>query len=108
MFEPTKHVTTFFISAFQRYDGALVLDELKPGMNLEMAAMPDNPYDPDAIALYYNKVMLGYVPRNENDLIAQMLRFSHDNVFEARVLQVDPEAEPWNQVRVGIYVVDAR
>ena len=33
--------------------------------------------------------------------------FGHD-ILELRVLQVDPEADPWEQVRVGLYVADAR
>ncbi len=37
-----------------------------------------------------------------------MAFYGHKDVFEARVQKVDPEAEPWLQVRVGIYVKDAR
>jgi hypothetical protein len=73
-----------------------------------MAPEPENPYDPNAIELRCKKVKLGYVPRTENELVAQVMRFGHKGVFEARVLQVDPEADPWHQVRVGIYVTDAR
>ncbi len=29
-------------------------------------------------------------------------------MWELRVLQVDPEADPWEQVRAGLYVTDAR
>ena len=36
-----------------------------------------------------------------------MAFYGHKGVFEARVQKVDPEAEPWLQVRVGIYVKDA-
>ena len=37
-----------------------------------------------------------------------MAFYGHKGVFETRVQKVDPEAEPWLQVRVGIYVKDAR
>lgn len=40
--------------------------------------------------------------------MATLAHFGHADVFEARVIQVDPEAEPWKQVRVGLYVSDAR
>ena len=33
--------------------------------------------------------------------------FAHDAV-EARILQVDPEAAPWQQVRFGLYLKDKR
>ena len=108
MYEPSNHVSTFHISGFQRYDGALVLDQLKPGKKLKMVPEPDNPYDPNAIELRFKKAKLGYVPRTENGMLALLAYFGHKGVFEVRVLQVDPEADPWHQVRVGVYVTDAR
>ena len=108
MYEPSRLVKSFHIAGFQHHDGALVLGKLKPGKKLKMAHCPDNPYDPNAVELRYKKVKLGYVPRTENELIALMAFYGHAGVFEARVLQVDPEADPWNQVRVGVYVTDAR
>lgn len=108
MYEPSRIMSTFHIAGFQHHDGAFVLDKLKPGKKLKMVGEPDNPYDPNAIALRYKGVMLGYIPRIENSQFALMTYFGHANAFEARVLQVNPEAEPWNQVRVGIYVKDAR
>ena len=108
MYEPSRHVSTFFIAGFQHYDGALVLGKLKPGMKLKMGPERENPYDPNAIELRYKKMKLGYVPRTENEQLALMAFYGHKGVFEARVLQVDPEAEPWHQVRVGIYATDKR
>ena len=43
-----------------------------------------------------------------NEALSTMLFYGHKKVFEARVMQVDPEAEPWKQVRMGIFVVDNR
>ena len=108
MYEPSRLVNTFHIAGFQYYDRAFVLDKLKPGKKLKMAAEPENPYDPNAIELRYKKVKLGYVPRTENEKLALMAFYGHKGIFEARVLQVNPEAEPWRQVRVGIYVTDRR
>jgi hypothetical protein len=34
--------------------------------------------------------------------------YGHADVFEVRILQVDKEAAPWQQVRVGVYIRDAR
>lgn len=108
MYEPSRQVNSFYIAGFQYHDGAFVLDKLKPGNKLKMVPEPDNPYDPNAIALRYKKVKLGHVPHNENQLLAIMAHYGHTGVFEARVLQVNPDAAPWHQVRVGIYVKDKR
>ena len=108
MYESSKIMQSFFIAGFQYHDGALALKKLKPGKKLELIAELDNPHDPDAVAIYRKGVHLGYVPGDSNATIAQLLRFGHANVLECRIMQVDKKADPWKQVRVGIYVTDNR
>ena len=108
MYEPSRHVSTCHIAGFQHYDGALMLDRLRAGAARDMVPQPDNPHDPDAIELRFEGTKLGYVPAVENGLMAVMAFYGHADVFEARVIQVDPEADPWHQVRVGVYVTDRR
>lgn len=108
MYEPSKHLDTFCISGFQHHDGALVLKQLEVGMQLDLVAEPDNPYNHDAIAIKFCNTMLGYVPAKSNYLLSLMIHYGHADIFECRILQVDPTAEPWKQVRVGLYVTDAR
>ena len=108
MYEPSKHVSTFHIAGFQHYDGALVFDQLKVGMVLDMVPERDNPHDPDAIELRFEDTKLGYVPASDNGILSVMAFYGHADAFEARVIQVEPEADPWRQVRVGIYVTDRR
>ena len=85
-----------------------MLDKLKPGVHLEMVAEPDNPHDPSAIALYFEGKRLGYVPEDGNEPFSTMLFFGHANAFECIVQQVAPDRSPWHQVRVGVFVTDAR
>ena len=33
--------------------------------------------------------------------------FGHSDAFECHVMQANTQADPWKQVRVGIYVVDS-
>ena len=89
MYEPSKIMQSFFIAGFQYHDGALALKKLKAGKKLELVAEPDNPHDPDAVAIYRKGVHLGYVPGDSNATIAQLLRFGHANVLECRIMQVD-------------------
>ena len=108
MYQPSRVLASFCIAGFQFGEGALVLDKLKPGVHLEMVAEPDNPHDPSAIALYFEGKRLGYVPEDGNEPFATMLFFGHANAFECIVQQVAPERSPWHQVRVGVFVTDAR
>lgn len=108
MYEPSRKIESFHIRGFQHWDGATQLENMKPGMKVELIAEPDNPYDPNAMAVYFNKSKLGYMPAESNELLATLAFYGHSDVVEARILQVNPELDPWKQVRVGIYVVDAR
>ena len=108
MYEPSRNLSSFHIAGFQYWDGATVLDQLKPGTKLTLVPETDNPYDPAAVAVRFDGVKLGYVPADHNELISTMLFFGHGDAFECRVQQVAPERSPWHQVRVGLYVTDAR
>lgn len=108
MYEPSRNLFSFHIAGFQFHDGALVLSELKAGYPLELVPEPDNPHDPEAVAVKYGGIMLGYVPGDQNGLLSVMMHYGHADAFECRVLQVAPERSPWHQVRVGVFVADAR
>lgn len=108
MYEPSKHVATFKVSGVQHWDAAKVMGELKTGDTLELVAEPDNPHDENAIALYAHGAKLGYVPADQNALLALLMFYGHASVFEVRLLKVDEDANPWDQLLVGLYVVDAR
>ena len=108
MYEPSRQISSFYIAGFQYWDGALVLSELKVGERLRLVPEFDNPHDSSAMAIYRGETKMGFVPGSENELLALMFFYGHSDVFELRVLQVSPDKNPWEQVRVGLYVTDAR
>ena len=108
MYEPSKSFANFNIAGFEHWDGATVLSSLHPGTSLKLVPEPDNPHDSQAIALYFGETKLGYIPRDYNDMPAQLLFFGHSNVFEALVLTVRPDAAPYKQVYVSLRVKDVR
>ena len=94
MYEPSRVLLSFHIAGFQYADGALVLGDLKAGDKLTLRAERDNPHDPEAVAIYYGNTKLGYVPGNEVGPLSLMMYYGHEDVFEARVQQVAPRAQP--------------
>ena len=48
MYEPSRHVATFFIAGFQHWDGALLLPELRVGMRLRSSPSPTTRTTPTA------------------------------------------------------------
>lgn len=103
---PSRYLADFHVAGMRYWDGALALGKLKPGKKLALVAEPDNAHDPSAVALYYKRAKLGYIPREHNDLASKLLQFGHADVIECRILKVDASAEPWQQVRVGLYLAD--
>lgn len=99
----------------QYYDVDEVWDELHIGTCLELKRDPDNHYDQDAVAVMYNKIdsetgendefLLGYIPSDENETIAQLLDMGWDNIFECRISKINPEAHYENQIRLTIRIV---
>ena len=73
MYEPSRVLLSFHIAGFQYADGALVLGDLKAGDKLTLCAEHDNPHDPEAVAIYYGKTKLGYVPGNEVGPLSLMM-----------------------------------
>ncbi len=108
MYEPSRNIMNFYVAGFQHHEGALVLSQLKPGDELTLEAQPDNPYDSQAIAIKARGEMLGYVPAEMNATLSVLFHYGHAPIFECRVMQVAPENDPWKQLRVAIYVKDAR
>ena len=61
------------VAGFQFHRGDIVWPSLSVGASLELMREPNNSYDTNAVAVYYQNHKLGYVPQGENSAIAQML-----------------------------------
>jgi len=90
----------FYIAGFQYYQGPGLLESIRPGQRLEMAAEPDNLHDRFAVRLCHRGRMLGYVPRTDNRHLSRLLR--QGAKLQCRVLQVESSAPTWWAVRVEV------
>lgn len=106
-YEPSRTLDSFYIAGFTHHDGLEVIDELVLGADVELFIEPDNPYDAEAVAIYYRGKKLGYVPKDKNSWISLMLYYGHD-VFEAKVQATSKEVHPEQQIRVVLKLKDSR
>jgi hypothetical protein len=68
---------------------------------LALVREPENPHDPDAIAVHLGTRKVGYIPRRHNAVLARLL--DAGKCVRARVEQVmDPEAAPWLDVQIVV------
>lgn len=94
MSSSSRYVADFNVVGMRYWDGAKVISKLKPGKRLRLVAEPHNPADPNAVAIYRKDVKLGYIPRDQNDLAAQLLRFGHDTCLSAAFLRLTKRLKP--------------
>ena len=99
-----RHFSSFHIAGFTYYDGVDVFENLKIGTPLLLKAEPENRYDPNAVAIYFQKNKLGFVPRTENEALSKFLNLGYSDLFEVKINQISPEEHPERQVRVVVRI----
>ena len=102
------------VAGRQYHEADEVWEELHVGTPLLLVRDTDNKYDPEAVAIVYRKTygdedehddyVLGYIPRDENTLIAALLDMGWSCIFECRLSRIDPQAHYENQLRVSIKI----
>lgn len=96
------------------HDADEVWDELKVGTILRLELDKENRVDPNAVQVIYERLnkagkktdefLIGYIPRDCNETIANFLEMGWDNIFECRISKLNPESHPENQVHLTIRI----
>ena len=90
------------IAGFQFHEGDAIWASLAVGEELALMREATNTHDPDAVAVYFRKNKLGYVPRAENKVIAQMLDRGEN--LEASITKLHVTDDPWDRVRFSVFL----
>lgn len=101
-YEPSRLLLDFHIAGFAYYDGLAVIHKLTVGKTVQLVAEPDNPYDAQAVAIYYKTHKLGYVPHQHNEWLSKFLYFGYQDAFEAHIQTANTENHPERQFRVAV------
>lgn len=88
------------IAGFQFHRGDAIWPSLVVGQELVLVRESSNSHDPDAVAIYFRKEQLGYVPRGDNRAVAQMLDRGEN--LEARISKLLVDGDPWERIRITI------
>ena len=83
------------------------LNEVEPNLNtevkLDVKREKDNKYDEFAIALYFNKTKVGYIPRDKNEVIARLL--DAGKKFFATIQAKEWEGN-WLRIEIKVFLKD--
>jgi hypothetical protein len=96
-----------FIAGFKYYKGTQFLDSLKEGDALELVREPENEYDTEAIAVYWNENKVGFIPSALNSVFAKLIDIQVLELY-AQITHLKPEAKSWENVAMAIYCLKER
>ena len=100
------HLDSFHIAGFGFWEGCEAFEHLKIGTRLDLVREEDNPFDPYAVAIYYEDYKLGFIPRGSNHDISKFLDMGLLDIFDVRITRITPDAHPENQVEVILYILN--
>lgn len=92
------------------HDADEVWEELKVGTLLQLQHDKDNRIDNNAVAVLYNKegekepYCIGYIPREDNESIANLLEMGWTDIFECRISKKTEDAHPEGQIHLTIKI----
>ena len=90
------------LAGFQYYQGRQLWDEIKVGDALALVRESDNPHDHNAVRVEWRGHKLGYVPRRENQAVAQHM--DRGGRVEARVSRLLVHRNPWRRIEFEVFV----
>jgi len=90
------------LAGFQYYQGKQLWDEIKVGDLLALVREPANPHDGNAVRVEWRGQLLGYVPRRENQAVAQHM--DRGGQVEARVSRLTQHRNPWQRIEFEVFV----
>lgn len=95
-----KHLLTCYVAGFQFYSGEKIETRLDHGVSLRIRP-EDNTYDPYALAIYYEKLKLGYIPQDINRWLLRTLEEGKD--FQVVIHEVNVKAPSWERVVIDVF-----
>jgi len=102
--EPQKVlINKFTVAGFQYYTGPKLIDFVRPGDSLLLAAEPNNRHDEFAVRILYHDKHIGYVPRSDNRHISRLLQ---EKVrLACSVAEAHPASPPWEMLQIEVFLV---
>jgi hypothetical protein len=89
-----------YISGYQYHKGQQIEHLFGPDTTFSLKHEPENPFDDDAVALYYGNARIGFIPPDNNVEIARKIKKGKS--LKARLARFQPKSDPWERVYVEV------
>lgn len=77
--------------------------QLLPGQMYRMVREPDNKYDANAIAIYFEEEKLGYIPAEQNEIMARLMDVG--KFFYCKLISKE-WIHNWLRLKTEVYMKD--
>lgn len=101
-----QHLAQFKIAGFSYYEGAFVFRKLKIGTKLKLQLEEENKYDCRAVAIYYKKHKIGFIPKTENRIFYKLIQVGLAKHITTVIQQVTPHEHPENQIQIVAHFIN--
>ncbi|MES9857590.1 MAG: HIRAN domain-containing protein [Sedimenticola sp.] len=91
------------LAGYPYHRASAVWSFLQEGEALGLKREPLNPYDPNAIAVWFRNEKLGYVPRRENRALARMM--DRGARLNSRINSLSDNPNPWSRLRFNVSLI---
>ena len=91
-----------FVAGFQYYNGMGLLATMSVEQPLDLVREPENEYDNQAIAIYWEGQKLGFMPSRNNLIPSTLLDAKIPCV--AKIKTVHKESSPWMNLEFSIFL----
>ncbi len=84
-------------------DIPMIAEQLTPEVVLKMKRNPQNKYDDNAIAIYFENIQIGWVPQELNLIISRLM--DAGKAFFCRIIKTQKKGN-WLKIDAKIYMVE--
>lgn len=88
------------VAGFQYHRGGKVWPYLRVKAPLTLRREPANLYDERAVAVYWRREKLGYLPRDENLAVSQIM--DRRIPLTAKITRLENSRNPWNRITIVV------
>ena len=88
------------VRGFRHHKGPQLLPQMKEGDILDLVREYGNEHDDSAVAVYWEGQKIGYLPMQENVVLANLIDFGMR--LESHIVYTEPDADPWEQCFIAV------
>lgn len=97
---PTTLLLETPVAGFRYHAGERAWPRMHQGDPVALVREPDNPHDDKAVAVFWQGAKLGYIPRADNTVIANLL--DQGALVGGRIQAMHADKQPWERLEIRI------